>query len=136
MIDTRTGTVAACGVSAGLHGALFAVHARELPVHAVAFLTAALLLTGVGLVVAFRPDVRSGPGSAAGLFLALLVAYPLARHEPFDVIAGISKAVEAVGLVLAVRLLRLRPGVPDPGVVVVFLVCAAAGIMLGGGHAH
>ena len=136
MVDTRTGTVAACGVSAGLHGALFAVHARELPLHAAAFLTAALLLTAVGLVVAFRPDVRQGPGTAAGLFLALLVAYPLARHEPFDAIAGISKAVEAVGLVLAVQLLRLRPAVPDPGVVVVFLVCAAAGIMLGGGHAH
>ena len=136
MIDTRTATVAACGVSAGLHGALFAVHAGELPLHAAAFLTAALLLAVVALVVAFRPDVGHGPAAAATLFLALLVAYPLARHEPFDAIAGLSKTVEVVGLVLSVRLLRLRPGVAEPGVAVVFLICAAAGIMLGGGHAH
>jgi hypothetical protein len=136
MIDARTGTLAACGVSAGLHGALFAVHARELPLHAAAFLTAALLLTLVGLVVAFRPEAREGPALAAALFLALLVAYPLARHEPFDAVAAVAKTVEVVGLVLALRLLRVRPVVTEPGVVVVFLICAAAGVMLGGGHGH
>jgi hypothetical protein len=136
MIDTRTATLAACGASAGLHGALFAVHARELPLHSAAFLTAALLLTLAGLVLAFRPEARAGPALAAALFAALLVAYPLARHEPFDVIAGIAKGVEALGLLLSLRLLRLRPSIPEPGIVVVFLICAAAGIMLGGGHGH
>jgi hypothetical protein len=136
MIDTRTGTVAACGASAGLHGALFAVHAGELPLHSAAFLTAALLLALAGLAVAYRPDAGAGPAFAAALFAALLVAYPLARHEPFDAIAGVAKAVEVVGLVLSLRLLRLRPAVGEPGIVVVFLICAAAGIMLGGGHGH
>jgi hypothetical protein len=136
MTQTRTLTVAACGTSAGLHGALAAVHARELPVHAAAFLTAALALTLTAFVLALRPELREGPGAATVLFAALLLAYPLARHEPFDTVAGIAKAVEAVGLLLAAQLLRLRSPVPEPGVGVVFLLCVAAGIMLGGGHAH
>ena len=136
MIDTRIATLAACGVSAGLHGALFAVHARELPLHAAAFLTAALALSLVAVVIAFRPETREGPLAAAALFAALLLAYPLARHEPFDAVAGGAKAAEALGLVLSMRLLRARLTPPEPGVVVIFLVCAAAGIMLGGGHAH
>jgi hypothetical protein len=136
MIDIRTATVAACGVSAGLHGALFAVHAGELPRHAAAFLTAALLLSGVGLVVALRPAAREGPALAAALFAALLVAYPLARHEPFDAVAAIAKAVEGVGLVLSLRLLRVASSTAEPGTFVVFAICGAAGIMLGGGHGH
>ena len=136
MIDARTATVAACGASAGLHGALFALHAGELPRHAAAFLTAALLLSVAGLVVAFRPQTRAGPVLAAALFAALLVAYPLARHEPFDAIAAIAKAVEAIGLLLSLRLVHLREEAREPAVVVVFLVCAAGGIMLGGGHGH
>ena len=136
MPETRTLVVAACGVSAGLHGALCAVHARELPLHAAAFLTASLALTLTALVLVFRSDLREGPAAAAALFAALLLAYPLARHEGFDAVAGISKTVEAAGLVLSVRLLRLRSPITEPGVAVVFLLCTAAGIMLAGGHAH
>jgi hypothetical protein len=134
--ETRTLVVGACGVSAGLHGALCAVHARELPLHAAAFLTAAFALTLTALVLAFRPELGEGPVAAAALFAALLVAYPLARHEGFGAAAGISKVVEAAGLGLSVRLWRLRSPVTEPGVAVVFLLCAAGGIMLGGGHAH
>jgi hypothetical protein len=134
-MELRTIAIAACGVSGGLHAALFAVHAGELPLHAAAFLTAAALLAVVGLVLARRPAAREGALAAAALFAALLLAYPLAAHEPFDAIAGIALGVEGAGL-LASMLLRPRHAVAEPGIVSIFLLCVALGLMLGGGHAH
>ncbi len=137
MPQARTIAIACCGTSGGIHAALFAVHVRELPKHAAAFLTASLLLGLVGFVLALRPDVREGPVAAALLFAALLVAYPLARHEPFDVVTGISKAVEVAGLVASLRLARILSTAPAPsaGVLPVFLLFLAAGLMVGAGHA-
>ena len=135
-VQLRTVAIAACGVSGGMHAALFALHAGELPLHAAAFLTAALLLAVVGLVQARRPALRDGPLAAAGLFAALVLAYPLAAHEPFDAVAGIALAVEGVGLAASLALLRPRRAVVEPGVVPIFLLCLALGLMLGGGHAH
>lgn len=135
-VQLRTVAIAACGVSGGIHGALFAVHARELPLHAAAFLTAALLLALAGLLLARRPAARDGAAPAAALFAALLLAYPLAAHEPFDPIAGIAKGVEAIGLLASVRLLRPGGAAAEPGILPIFLLCVALGIMLGGGHAH
>jgi hypothetical protein len=132
----RTIAIAACGVSGGIHAALFALHAGELPLHAAAFLTAALLLALVGLVLARRPAEREGPLAAATLFAALLLAYPLAAHEPFDAVAGIALAVEGVGLAASLLLLRPRRAVAEPGILAIFLLCVALGLMLGGGHAH
>ena len=110
MIDTRTTLVAACGVSAGVHGALFATHIATLPGFAAAYLAATLLL---------------------------LVAYVVWRHEPFAFAAGLAKAVEAVGLVAAVRLTRRDAALGEPAAAfAVLAVCVAAGLMLGGGHAH
>jgi hypothetical protein len=137
MPGARTVAIACCGTSAGLHGALFVVHTRNLPVYAASFLTATLLLLLGGLVLALRPDVREGPAAAAVLFAGLLVAYALFRHEPFDAVAAVSKGAEAVGLLACLRLARgygLAP-VPAPGVVSLFLLFVAAGLMVGGGHA-
>jgi hypothetical protein len=135
-MELRTIAIAACGVSGGLHAALFAVHAGELPAHAAAFLTAAALLTVAGLALARRPSAREGPLAATALFAALLVAYPLAAHEPFDAVAGIALGVEGIGLLAGVALLRPRRAVAEPGIVSIFLLCVALGLMLGGGHAH
>lgn len=135
-LNPRTTAIAACGVSAGIHAALFAVHMRGLPVHAAAFLTAALALGLAAFLLALRPDLREGPALAAALFAALIVAYPIFRHEPVDFVAVLSKSSEAVGLVASVRLLRPRPAAPVPGIVSIFLLCTALGLMLGGGHAH
>jgi hypothetical protein len=135
-MELRTLAIAACGVSGGIHAALFAVHAGELPLHAAAFLTAALLLALAGLVLARRPAAREGPLAAAALFAALIVAYPLAAHDPFDAVAGIALAVEGLGLVASLALLRPRRVRAEPGVGSIFLLCVALGLMLGGGHAH
>jgi len=137
MPGARTVAIACCGTSAGLHAALFAVHMRSLPVYAASFLTAALLLLLAGLVLALRPDVSEGPAGAALLFAGLLVAYVLFRHEPFDAVAAVAKATEATGLLASLRLLRgigLAPA-PTPGIVTILILFAAAGLMVGGGHA-
>ena len=135
-LKLRTVAIAACGVSGGLHAALFAVHAGELPLHAAAFLTAAALLAVAGLALARRPAAREGPLAAAALFAALLLAYPLVAHEPFDAVAGIALGVEGIGLLASSALLRPRRAVAEPGIVSIFLLCVALGLMLGGGHAH
>jgi len=132
----RTIAIAACGVSGGLHAALFALHAGELPLHAAAFLTAALLLALAGVVLARRPAVRTAPAATAALFAALVAAYPLAAHEPFDAVAAIALAVEGAGLAASLLLLRPRRAVAEPGILSIFLLCVALGLMLGGGHAH
>ncbi|MBD0291059.1 MAG: hypothetical protein ICV74_07375 [Thermoleophilia bacterium] len=135
-MTARTTVVAACGVSAGVHLALFATHATSLPAYAAAFLSAALVLALAGLAVALRPE-SPAPLGAALLFAALLTAYALFKHEPFDFAAGLSKAVEAVGLAAALLLRRDRGEVVEPAsAFAVLAVCVAAGIMLGGGHAH
>jgi hypothetical protein len=136
--QARTVAIACCGTSGGIHAALFAVHMRALPKLSASFLTAALLLGLVGIVLALRPDVREGPIAAAVLFGALLVAYPFARHEPVDFVAVVSKAVEAAGLVASLRLARMVPAdaeAPSAAVLPVFLLFLAAGLMVGAGHA-
>lgn len=136
MIDTRTTVVAACGVSAGVHSALFATHVATLPGFAAAYLGATLLLVVAGLAVALRPGSRA-PAAAALLLAGLLVAYVVWRHEPFGVAAGLAKGVEAVGLVGALVVLRRDAALGEPAAAfAVLAVCLAAGLMLGGGHAH
>jgi hypothetical protein len=137
MPGARTVAVACCGTSAGIHGALFAVHMRELPVYAASFLTAALLLVLAGLVLALRPDVREAPAATAVLFAGLLVAYVFFRHEPFDTVAAVSKAAEAIGLVACLRPMRVFRYAPasEPGALTLFILFVAAGLMVGGAHA-
>jgi hypothetical protein len=127
--------IACCGTSAGIHGGLFAVHMRGLPVYAASFLTAALLLVLAGLVLALRPDVREATPATALIFAGLLVAYVFFKHEPFDAVAAVSKAAEAIGLVACLQLMRgirIAP-VPEPGALSLFLLFVAAGLMVGGG---
>ena len=82
---------------------------RELPKHAAAFLTAALLLGLVGFVLALRPDVREGPDRGRPPLRGAPRRLSAGTHEPFDVVTGISKAVEVVGLVASLRLARDLP---------------------------
>src|SRR5829696_6262305 len=131
--NPRTTAIAACGASGGIHAALFAVHLRTLPAYAAAFLTAALALALAALVLALRPELREGPALAAALFAGLIIAYPIFRHDPVDFVAVFSETAEAVGLVASLRLLRPREAAPVPGIVSIFLVCTALGLMLGGG---
>jgi drug/metabolite transporter (DMT)-like permease len=103
--------IAACAVSAGVHAGLVPEHLSEDPKLGVAFALAAVLL--VALVLAL---VRSDqPAAPAALLLGVLilsygmsrtVGLPLAREhtEPFDALGVVTQAVQAVGLVAALRL--------------------------------
>jgi hypothetical protein len=135
-LDLRTTAIAACGVSGGVHAALLAVHVGSDPVLAASFGTAALLLSLAALLLAFRPELREGPALAGALFAGTLVAYLVLQADPVDFVVVVSKGVEAVGLVASLLLLRPRAAVAAPGVIVIFLLCAAFGVMVGGGHAH
>jgi uncharacterized membrane protein (UPF0136 family) len=114
---TSTGTIArnlvmaACALSAGVHAGLVPEHLSEDPKLGVAFALSAVLL--VALVLAL---VRSDqPAPLAALLLGVLilsygmsrtVGLPLAREhtEPFDALGVVTQAVQAVGLVAALRL--------------------------------
>ena len=136
MIGTRNAVVAACGVSAGVHVALFPTHLGESPALAASFGAAAFLLAAAAAALVVRPESVLPAGVASVLFAGLLVAYAVLRHEPFDAVAGGTKLVEAAGLVLSLRMLRVPLATPTKSTAVgVFALCLAFGLMLGG-HAH
>jgi hypothetical protein len=123
------------GLSAGIHAALFAAHVGERPVVSVAFLAAAFALVGAALGLSFRPGPIARVASAA-LLAALLLAYVVFRHEPFDAVAAISKAAEAAALGLALGGSR-SAAFDEAGTPVGILTLAlAAGLFLAGGHGH
>jgi hypothetical protein len=106
--------VAACAARAGAHAALVARHLAEEPRMGVAFIAATALLLAVAAALTYRPR-QAGAAQAATLVLAALIgAYALnitaglpwlSDHpEPIDVIGLATKAVEALGLIFAIRL--------------------------------
>jgi hypothetical protein len=103
--------VAAC---AGAHAGLVAQHLDDEPRMGVAFIAATALLLVVAAELTYRPR-QAGAGCAATLLLAALIgAYALnvtaglpwlsEGPEPLDVVGLATKAVEALGLVFAIRL--------------------------------
>lgn len=113
--------VAAFAVSAGIHAALVPSHLAEGAGPAAGFLAAAALLGGLAVVLARRPSTTALLGAVAVLG-GLLASYalvitsgvPLLHPQPeqVDGLALATKAVEVVGLVAAVQLVR-RPN-PAP----------------------
>jgi hypothetical protein len=108
------GVIAACAASAGAHAALVPQHLDAEPRLGVAFIAATALLLAVTAALIYRPT-DSAVAHAARLLLAALVgAYAVSvttgipwlmdAAEPPDVVALATKAVEALGLVLAFRL--------------------------------
>jgi hypothetical protein len=122
---TRDVVILACAISAGIHGALVPVHFDESTGTGLGFAVATALLAALAFALTLRPvDVRALTGAAA-VFAGLLVSYALATTtglpllhpdpEPVDGLALATKAVEAIGLLAALHLLRRgRPAVAVP----------------------
>lgn len=118
LAELRTDAVVlACAISAGIHGALVPDHFREGTGAGLGFVVATVLLAVLAIVLTRRPSPVAF-GAAAAVFAGLIASYALAvttgvpvlhpEREPVDALALFTKAVEAVGLALAVRGLR-RP---------------------------
>ena len=106
-----------CAISAGIHAALVPDHFEEGAGAGIGFTVAAVVL-GVLSVVLTRTPNELALGAAATVLAGLIASYALAattglpilhpEPEAVDALALFTKAVEAIGLVLAVSLLRPR----------------------------
>ncbi len=106
-----------CAISAGIHGALVPDHFEEGTGAGLGFVAATVLLAALAVVLTRKPT-QLALGAAAAVFAGLIASYalvittgfPLLHPEPeaLDGLALFTKAVEAVGLVLAASQLR-RP---------------------------
>jgi hypothetical protein len=123
------GLIAAGAVGAGVHAAIAPEHLREWAPLGASFVAAAIVLALGVAALAARPDE---PRLAAALAAALgmvAAAYVLTRlvalspldleREPFDALGICTSAIEAAGVLLAVRihrpLTRLPPALSTGG---------------------
>ena len=112
-----------CAVSAGIHGALVEEHFHEGTGAGVGFVVATVLLAAVVIALTRRPSRLPVVGAAA-ISLGLIASYGLAittgvpvLHpdvEAVDGLALVTKAVEALGAVAAVSLMRRKSFAPLP----------------------
>jgi hypothetical protein len=117
MAVEQTVLAAACSISAGIHGALVHDHLAEGAGPGAGFLVSTVLLIGLAAALTGRASQPLLAGSAtvlAGLiaayFFAVTTGLPFLHPEvePVDGLALVTKAVEALGLLVALDLLR-RP---------------------------
>jgi hypothetical protein len=108
-----------CAVSAGIHGALAPEHFAESTGAGVGFAIATVLLAAVAVALTRRPgSVRALIGAIAVLG-GLIVSYaaavtsgvPLLHPDPeaVDGLGVVTKAIEAVGVLVASSLIWRRP---------------------------
>jgi hypothetical protein len=106
-----------CAISAGIHGALVRDHFEEGTGAGLGFVVATILLAVLAVVLTRKPSQVALLATAAvfaGLIasyaLVLTTGFPVLHPEPeaVDALALFTKAIEAIGLVLAASLLR-RP---------------------------
>ena len=120
----RDVVILACAISAGIHGALAPAHFDERTGAGVGFVASTVLLAALALLLTLRPAGPLPLAGAALVFTGLLASYALAtttgfpvlhpEPEPVDGLALATKAIEAVGLVTALSLLRHRAAVSHP----------------------
>jgi hypothetical protein len=106
--------VVACAVSAGIHAALTPSHVDEGVGPGLGFLVATVLLAGLAVALT-RAAGRVGLSLSVLVLGGLLATYVLAvtsgapllhpEREPVEVLAVLTKVVEAAGLVAALHLL-------------------------------
>ena len=117
----RDVVILTCSISAGIHGALAPAHFDEGTGAGVGFVVSTVLLAGIAIALTVRPDAQLPLVGAALVFAGLLGSYVLAtttgfpvlhpEPEPVDGLALVTKAIETVGLVVALSLLRRSPAV-------------------------
>jgi len=110
--------ILACAISAGIHGALVSSHFEEGAGAGLGFAASAVALTGIVVWLTWRPASALPLAAAAVMFFGLLTSYALAittgvpvlhpHPEPVEELALATKAIEVVGLLAALGLLR-RP---------------------------
>jgi hypothetical protein len=106
-----------CAISAGIHGALVPDHFEEGTGAGLGFAVATVLLAILAVVLTRKPrqlalvaTTAVFAGLIASYALVLTTGFPVLHPEPeaADALALFTKAIEAIGLVLAASLLR-RP---------------------------
>jgi len=107
-----------CAISAGIHAALAREHFAEGAGAGGGFVASVVLLAGIVVVLTLQPPAVSTLLVASAVLLGLLISYGAAvttgvpvLHpdvEPVEGLALATKAIEAVGLVAALLLLRHR----------------------------
>jgi hypothetical protein len=118
LAELRTDVVIlACATSAGIHGALAPDHFEEGIGAGLGFVGATVLLAGLAIVLTRKPaqlalvaTVAVFAGLIAGYALVITTGFPVLHPEAeaIDGLALFTKAIEAVGFVLAASLVR-RP---------------------------
>jgi hypothetical protein len=113
---TRDIVILACAVSAGIHAALVPAHFDEGTGVGLGFVAATVLLAGLVVALTLRVASIVALEAAALVLFGLLASYLLAATtglpvlhpdpEPVDGLALATKAIEAVGLLAALHLLR------------------------------
>jgi predicted permease len=149
----RDVVVLACAISAGIHAALTPEHFEDGIPAGLGFAVAAVALGGLTIVLAHDPAERLALTAAAAVLAGLLLSYGFAvttgvpvlhpEQETVDALALVTKAIEAVGLVAAVSLLR-RPhdetdaprSLPVAVAAVVAVFSAFVALELSGDHGH
>ena len=106
--------VAACAISAGAHAALVPSHMEHDLRLGLAFVAAVALLLAVGAAVTLSRGTARNANAAALLFAGLIASYAAAttvgipplsvEPEPVDGVALVTKLVETLGLVFALKL--------------------------------
>jgi hypothetical protein len=114
--------ILSCAIGAGIHGALVPDHFEEGTGAGLGFVVATVLLAVLAVVLTREPTQLAVLGTAA-VFAGLITSYALVittgvpvLHPDVEAVDGLAlftKAVEAVGLVLATSLLR-RPSLTRP----------------------
>ena len=105
--------LAACAISAGTHAALVPSHLEHDPHLGLAFVVAVGVLLTLGVAVVLSPTARAAQ-AAALVFASLIASYAAAttvglpvlsvEPEPVDGVALVTKLIETVGLVFALKL--------------------------------
>ena len=107
--------ILACAISAGIHAALAPEHFAEGVGAGTGFVVSAVLLAALAAILSLRPS-EAARAATAVMFAGLIGAYALVittgvpvlhpEREAVEGLALFTKAVEAVGLVLAIGPLR------------------------------
>jgi hypothetical protein len=113
---TNDVVILACAISAGIHGALVPDQLEEGSGPGLGFAAATVLLAGLVVALTLRPSGALALFGAAAVLGGLLVGYAAAtttglpflhpHPEPVEGLALATKAIEAVGLLAALNLLR------------------------------
>jgi hypothetical protein len=117
--------IVACAISAGIHAALSPGHFAEGTGSGLGFAVAAVLLSGIAAGLTIRPASMVAVAAAGAVLAGLLASYALATTigipllhpdpEPVDGVGLATKAIEAIGLLVAMHL--LRRGLPAVAVI-------------------